>query len=201
MKILLVILLIFLIYVLASKFMRLSNKVEHFTHLFDFDSLKKDGNQEKMTFHLEKHSTRSFHPKFTIQNGNKEPYLFINSFWEMHDLNIPIKDKDKNVISTIKHYNYNIYNYTLDDKDNKFRFINNNNTLFTLTSGKQEFTVKGSMKKGVVFHLNQQVGLIKKSGNSYVFKMDNDLSEYKNIMAVAFMIYLQLIKEQQHISI
>ena len=73
--------------------------------------------------------------------------------------------------------------------------------LFTLTSGTQEFTVKGSMKKGVVYHLNQQVGLIKKSGNSYVFKMDNDLSEYKNIMAVAFMIYLQLIKEQQHISI
>ena len=40
-----------------------------------------------------------------------------------------------------------------------------------------------------------------KNNGKYVFKIDEDLNDYKNIIGTAFMIYLQLIKEQQHISI
>ena len=59
-------------------------------------------------------------PKYTIQNESGQPYLYVNSFWEMHDLNVPITDKDKNIVSTVKHYNSNIYNYNLHARFNQF---------------------------------------------------------------------------------
>ena len=201
MKILLVILLLFLIYIMAKKIIKLSNQTEHFTHLFDFNSLKKDSNMEKITFHLEKHSTDTFNPKYTIQNESGQPYLYINSFWEMHDLNVPITDKDKNIVSTVKHYNSNIYNYNLDNKDNEFHLINNNNTLFNLKSGDQTFIIKGNTRRAKIYHNNQLVGIINRNNGKYIFKIDQDLNDCKNIIGTAFMIYLQLIKEQQHISI
>ena len=89
--------------------------------------------------------TSSFHPKFVIKNGKKEPYLFINDFWEMHDLNVNVQDKNKKTVSTIVHYNYNIYNFKIEGKSNKFQFLNNNSNLFVITSDNKDFQFTGSM--------------------------------------------------------
>ena len=68
----------------------------------------------------------------------------------MHDLNVNIQDKNKKIVSTIVHYNYNIYNFKIEGKSNKFQFLNNNSNLFVITSDNKDFQFTGSMSNLVI---------------------------------------------------
>jgi hypothetical protein len=198
MKIIAILILIFLLFILFKK---LNNKIEHFTHLFDFNSNSENTNEDIVTLYINSVDTSSFHPKFVIKNEKKESYLFINDFWEMHDLNVNIQDKNKKIVSTIVHYNYNIYNFKIEGKSNKFQFLNNNSNLFVITSDNKDFQFTGSMSNLVIKKSGQEVGSIVKEDEDYKIELYQSLEDYKNIIAIGYIIYLQLLKEQSHISI
>lgn len=198
MKIIAILILIFLLFILFKK---LNNRIEHFTHLFDFNSNSKNTNEDIVTLYVNSVDTSSFHPKFVIKNKKKEPYLFINDFWEMHDLKVNVQDKNKKTISTIIHYNYNIYNYKIEGKSNKFQFLNNNSNLFVITSSNKEFKFIGSMNNITIKNSGQEVGTIMKEGDDYKIELYQSLEDYKNIIAIGYIIYIQLLKEHSHISI
>lgn len=198
MKIIAILILIFLLFILFKK---LNNKIEHFTHLFDFNSNSENTNEDIVTLYINSVDTSSFHPKFVIKNEKKESYLFINDFWEMHDLNVNIQDKNKKIVSTIVHYNYNIYNFKIEGKSNKFQFLNNNSNLFVITSDNKDFQFTGSMSNLVIKNSGQEVGSIVKEDEDYKIELYQSLEDYKNIIAIGYIIYLQLLKEQSHISI
>ena len=203
MKILAVIILLFLIYILINKL----SKREKFTNLLNFDSVNSNNKKEllenKIIF-LEEYKTDSFHPKFVILDNNKKPYLFINDFWEMYNLSVNVQDKDRNIITTIKHYNYNIYNFNLDKKDNKFQNYNKNNKLFTITSksnNSKTFNINGTNNNSEIIYINEKIGSIMKKNKKWKIEINKQYQEYKNIIALGYLIYIQLLKEHQHISI
>lgn len=198
MKIIAILILIFLLFILFKK---LNNRIEHFTHLFDFKSNSENTNEYLVSLYVNSVDTSSFHPKFVIKNGKKDPYLFINDFWEMHDLNVNVQDKNKKTVSTIVHYNYNIYNYKIEGKSNKFQFLNNNSNLFVITSDNKDFQFTGNMSNLVIKNSGQEVGNIIKEGDDYKLELYQSLEDYKNIIAIGYIIYLQLLKEHSHISI
>lgn len=198
MKIIAILILIFLLFILFKK---LNNRIEHFTHLFDFKSNSENTNEDLVSLYVNSVDTSSFHPKFIIKNGKKESYLFINDFWEMHDLNVNVQDKNKKTVSTIVHYNYNIYNYKIEGKSNKFQFLNNNSNLFVITSDNKDFQFTGNMSNLVIKNSGQEVGNIIKEGDDYKLELYQSLEDYKNIIAIGYIIYLQLLKEHSHISI
>lgn len=198
MKIIAILILIFLLFILFKK---LNNRIEHFTHLFDFKSNSENTNEDLVSLYVNSVDTSSFHPKFVIKNGKKDPYLFINDFWEMHDLNVNVQDKNKKTVSTIVHYNYNIYNYKIEGKSNKFQFLNNNSNLFVITSDNKDFQFTGNMSNLVIKNSGQEVGNIIKEGDDYKIELYQSLEDYKNIIAIGYIIYLQLLKEHSHISI
>ena len=198
MKIIAILILIFLLFILFKK---LNNRIEHFTHLFDFKSNSENTNEYLVSLYVNSVDTSSFHPKFVIKNGKKVPYLFINDFWEMHDLNVNVQDKNKKTVSTIVHYNYNIYNYKIEGKSNKFQFLNNNSNLFVITSDNKDFQFTGNMSNLVIKNSGQEVGNIIKEGDDYKLELYQSLEDYKNIIAIGYIIYLQLLKEHSHISI
>jgi VCBS repeat-containing protein len=202
MKIVAVIILLLLIYILISKL----TKRENFTNLLNFDSVNSNKKTEliKKTIFLEEYDTDSFHPKFVIADSNKKPYLFVNDFWEMYNLNINVQDKDRKIISTIKHYNYNIYNYNLDNKNNKFQNLNKNNKLFIITSKSNHsktFDINGTNNNSEIIYINEKIGNITKNEKEWKIEINEQYQEYKNIIALGYMIYVQLLKEHQHISI
>lgn len=203
MKIVAVIILLLLIYILINKL----SKRENFTNLLNFDSInstKKKELVEKKTIFLEEYDTDSFHPKFVIADSNKKPYLFVNDFWEMYNLSVNVQDKERNIISTIKHYNYNIYNYNLDEKNNKFQNLNKNNRLFIITSKSNHsktFEINGTNNNSEIIYINEKIGSITKKNKEWKIEINKQYQEYKNIVALGYMIYIQLLKEHQHISI
>ena len=204
MKIVAVIILLFLIYILINKLSRREN----FTNLLNFDSVnsnkKKELIENKIIF-LEEYKTDSFHPKFIVLDSNEKPYLFINDFWEMYNLSVNVQNKDRKIISTIKHYNYNIYNYNLDKKTNKFQNFNKNNKLFTITSksnNSKTFIINGTNNNSEIIYINEKIGSITKNNKKrWKIEINTQYQEYKNIIALGYMIYVQLLKEHQHISI
>lgn len=198
MKIIAILILIFLLFILFKK---INNRIEHFTHLFDFNSNSENTNEDMVSIYVNSIDTSSFHPKFVIKTEKKKPYLFINDFWEMHDLNVNVQDKNKKTVSTIVHYNYNIYNYKIEGKSNKFQFLNNNSNLFIITSDNKDFQFIGSMDNIIIKKSGQEVGTIMKKGEDYKIELYQNLEDYKNIIAIGYIIYLQLLKEHSHITI
>ena len=202
MKILALILLLILIYILIKK---LTKTNETFTNLLNFDSI----NQAKMnappsttTIYLEEYDTDSFHPKFVIANNMKLPYLFINDFWEMYNLDIKVQDKNKNIVSTINHQNYNIYTFYIDGIQNKIQFINKSYLKFILTSKEDKQQKKFHIKDDEIIYVNESIGTItNKDTKSWKIEIMDQYNKYSNSIAIAYMIYLQLLKEHSQISI
>jgi hypothetical protein len=202
MKILALILLLVLIYILIKK---LTKTNETFTNLLNFDSI----NQAKMnaqpsttTVYLEEYDTDSFHPKFVIANNMKLPYLFINDFWEMYNLDIKVQDKNKNVVSTINHQNYNIYTFYIDGIQNKIQFINKSYLKFILTSKEGKQQKEFHIKDDEIIYVNESIGTVtNEDTKSWKIEIMDQYNKYLNSIAIAYMIYLQLLKEHSQISI
>jgi len=108
-------------------------------------------------------------------------------------LKVDIQDKDRNVVSQITHYNYNIYNFTIDGLNNKFQYINSNNKKFIITSDNKQFSFVGNS----IMYGSITIGTFQ--GDEITVKVTYD--KYKNIFAIGYMIYKQLMKEESQVRI
>ncbi len=180
------------------------NKKEYFTNLLNFDvsnQENKDNIIENTTIYLEEYDTNSFHPNFVISNNKKEGYLFIKDFWEMYNLFINIKDKNKKIISTITHYNSNIYKFNIDNIENKMKYINKDNKLFILNAIINKNIKEFIINKSNIIYNNENIGNIIKNGNIIEINILNKYAIYINSIAISYMIYIQLVKEKMQIYI
>jgi len=201
MNIFALIILFILIYILLQKYM---NKKEYFTNLLNFDVSNQENEDniiEKTTIYLEEYDTNSFHPNFIISNNKKEGYLFIKDFWEMYNLFINIKDKNKKIISTITHYNSNIYKFNIDNIENKMKYINKDNKLFILNTIINKNIKEFIINKSNIIYNNENIGNIIKNGNIIEINILNKYTIYINSIAISYMIYIQLVKEKMQIYI
>ena len=192
MRIILLIVLAILVVILIRKLT--SRTDEQFANMLNFDNIEKSTETDKtVTVYLTEQDSGSFHPKYTISNSQKKPYLFVNDFWELYNLKVDIQDKDRNVVSQITHYNYNIYNFTIDGLKNKFQYINNNNKKLMITSDNKQFSFVGN---SIIYGPND-IGTF--SGDEVTVKVTYE--KYKNIFAIGYMIYKQLMKEESQVQI
>lgn len=192
MRIIPLIILAILVIILIKKLSRKDN--EQFVNMLNFDDIEKSAKTDKtVTVYLTEQDSESFHPKYTISNSNKKPYLFINDFWELYNLKVDIQDKNKNIVSKITHYNYNIYNFSIDGLNNKFQYINNNDKKFIITSNNKQFLFTNNS----IIYGPTNIGTFQ--GDEITVKITYE--RYKNIFAIGYMIYKQLMKEESQVKI
>lgn len=192
MRIIPLIILAILVIILIKKLT--SRTDEQFVNMLNFDNIEKSTKTDKtVTVYLTEQDSESFHPKYTISNSSKKPYLFVNDFWELYNLKVDIQDKNRNSVSQITHYNYNIYNFTIDGLKNKFQYINNNNKKFMITSDNKQF----SFIKNSIIYGPTTIGTFQ--GDEITVKVTYE--KYKNIFAIGYMIYKQLMKEESQVKI